>query len=202
MVEFIQCLGRKRIQDAEDTVELYFYDNFQKITGLYRHLEPQMQIVAEYLYLRENGLTEEFKNKYQVVPLPKFFNNRSDLIFPTYYKAKHDYQFCRSITKKETSLHQQVAIALQKNLVHYEEAEKYYTLLNYLEQNLKRRFFKSDRTELIEVFNVCDKYHRQRTIGVLNQYMIENKIMYELQSGQTGRNEGRKTFWVIVPRTE
>lgn len=202
MVEFIQCLGRKRVQDTEDTVKLYFYDNFSKIAGLYSCLAMQMQVAAEYFQLREKGLTEDFKNEYRVAPLPNFFDNRSDLVFPTYYKAEHDYKFCRAVTKQETSLHQQVSIALQKNIVHYEEAERYYTLLTYLEQNLKRRFFKSDREELIRVFNVRDKYRLQKTIGVLNQYLIENNIMYGLQSGQTGRNEGRKTFWVIVPRTE
>lgn len=202
MVEFIQCLGRKRIQDEEDTVKLYFYDNFQKITGLYGHLAMQMQVAGTYFQLREKGLVEDFRNAYRVEPLPNFFDNRSDLIFPTYYKAKHDYKFFRAVTKKETSLHQQVAIALQKDIVPYEEAERYYILLTYLKQNVNRRFFKSDRAELIRVFNVRDKYRLQKTIGVLNQYLIENKIMYELQSNQTGRNEGRKTYWVIVPRTK
>ena len=117
-------------------------------------------------------------------------------------QAKHDYKFCRAVTKKETSLHQQVAIALQKDIVPYEEAKRYYELLTYLEKNLERRFFKSDREELIKVFNVRDKYRLQKTIGVLNQYLLENKIMYELQSGQTDRNEGRKKYWFIVPRTE
>lgn len=95
-----------------------------------------------------------------------------------------------------------MSIALQKNVVPYEEAERYYTLLTYLEQNVNRRLFKSDRAELIKVFNVRDKYRLQKTIGVLNQYLIENNIMYELQSDQTGRNEGRKKYWFIVPRTE
>ena len=106
MVEFIQCLGRKRVQDAEDTVKLYFYDNFQKIAGLYSYLEPQMRIAAEYFQLKENGLKEEFKNRYRLALLPNFFDNQSDLVFPTYYKTGHDYKFCRSVTKKETSLHQ------------------------------------------------------------------------------------------------
>ena len=106
MVEFIQCLGRKRVQDAEDTVKLYFYDNFQKIAGLYSRLEPQMRIATEYFQLKENGLKEEFKNRYRLALLPNFFDNKSDLVFPTYYKADHDYKFCRSVTKKETSLHQ------------------------------------------------------------------------------------------------
>ena len=202
MVEFVQCLGRKRAQDKKDTIKLYFYDNFSKIAGLYSCLAMQMQVAAEYFQLRENGLIEDFKNKYRLAPLPNFFDNKSDLVFPTYYKAAADYEFCRSITKKETSLHQQVSIALQKDTVHYEEAERHYTLLTYLERNLKKPFFKSDREELIGVFNVRDKYRLQKTIGVLNQYLIENNIMYELQSGQTGRNEGRKTYWVIVPRTE
>lgn len=202
MVEFMQCLGRKRVQDAEDTIKLYFYDNFQKIAGLYSRLEPQMRIAAEYFQLKENGLKEDFKNKYRLSPLPNFFDNKSDLVFPTYYKATDDYEFCRSITKKETSLHQQVSIALQKNAVHYEEAERHYTLLTYLEQNVNRRFFKSDREELIKQFNVRDEYRLQRTIGVLNQYLIENNIMYKLQKGQTDRNEGRKTYWVIVPKGE
>ena len=202
MVEFMQCLGRKRVQDAEDTIKLYFYDNFQKIAGLYSRLEPQMRIAAEYFQLKENGLKEDFKNKYRLSPLPNFFDNKSDLVFPTYYKATDDYEFCRSITKKETSLQQQVSIALQKNAVHYEEAERHYTLLTYLEQNVNRRFFKSDREELIKQFNVRDEYRLQRTIGVLNQYLIENNIMYKLQKGQTDRNEGRKTYWVIVPKGE
>lgn len=195
-------MGRKRVQDKEDTIKLYFYDNFSKIAGLYSCLAMQMQVAAEYFQLRENGLTEDFKNKYRVTPLPNFFDNKSDLVFPTYYKAAENYEFCRSITKKETSLHQQVAIALQKDIVPYEEAKRYYELLTYLEQNLKRRFFKSDREELIKVFNVRDKYRLQKTIGVLNQYLLENKIMYELQSSQTGRDEGRKKYWFIVPRTE
>ncbi len=161
----------------------------------------QMQVAAEYFQLSENGLIDDFKNKYRLAPLPNFFDNKSDLVFPTYYKAADDYEFCRSITKKETSLHQQVSIALQKNAVHYEEAERHYTLLTYLEQNINRRFFKSDREELIKQFNVRDEYRLQRTIGVLNQYLIENNIMYKLQKGQTDRNEGRKTYWVIVPRT-
>mgnify|MGYP007016832314 FL=1 len=202
MVEFIQCLGRKRVQDKKDTVKLYFYDNFSKIAGLYSCLAMQMQVAAEYFRLRENGLIEDFKNKYRLSPLPNFFDNKSDLVFPTYYKATDDYEFCRSITKKETSLHRQVSIALQKNAVHYEEAERHYTLLIYLEQNVNRRFFKSDREELIKQFNVRDEYRLQRTIGVLNQYLIENNIMYKLQKGQTDRNEGRKTYWVIVPKGE
>ena len=202
MVEFIQCLGRKRVQDKKDTVKLYFYDNFSKIAGLYSCLAMQMQVAAEYFRLRENGLIEDFKNKYRLSPLPNFFDNKSDLVFPTYYKATDDYEFCRSITKKETSLHQQVSIALQKNAVHYEEAERHYTLLTYLEQNVNRRFFKSDREELIKQFNVRDEYRLQRTIGVLNQYLIENNIMYKLQKGQTDRNEGRKTYWIIVPKGE
>ena len=202
MVEFIQCLGRKRVQDKKDTVKLYFYDNFSKIAGLYSCLAMQMQVAAEYFRLRENGLIEDFKNKYRLSPLPNFFDNKSDLVFPTYYKATDDYEFCRSITKKETSLHRQVSIALQKNAVHYEEAERHYTLLIYLEQNVNRRFFKSDREELIKQFNVRDEYRLQRTIGVLNQYLIENNIMYKLQKGQTDRNEGRKTYWIIVPKGE
>lgn len=202
MVEFIQCLGRKRVQDKKDTVKLYFYDNFSKIAGLYSCLAMQMQVAAEYFQLRENGLIEDFKNKYRLAPLPNFFDNKSDLVFPTYYKAADDYEFCRLITKKETSLHQQVSIALQKNAVHYEEAERHYTLLTYLEQNVNRRFFKSDKEELIKQFNVRDEYRLQRTIGVLNQYLIENNIMYKLQKGQTDRNEGRKTYWVIVPKGE
>lgn len=202
MVEFIQCLGRKRVQGKEDTVNLYFYDNFSKIAGLYSSLAMQMQVAAEYFQLRKNGLIEDFRNRYRVAHLPNFFDNRSDLIFPTYYKAADDYEFCRSITKKETSLHQQVSIALQKNVVHYEEAERHYTLLTYLEQNVNRWLFKKDREELIKVFNVRDEYRLQKTIGVLNQYMIDNNIMYKLQSSQTGRKEGRKKYWVIVPRTE
>ena len=90
MVEFIQCLGRKRVQDAEDTVKLYFYDNFQKIAGLYSYLEPQMRIAAEYFQLRENGLKDEIKNRYRMAHLTNFFGIQSYLVFTTYYKEGHN----------------------------------------------------------------------------------------------------------------
>lgn len=133
MVEFIQCLGRKRIADESDTVTLYFYDSFQNITGLYGRLDSQMKIALEYFQLKENNLLDDFKARYLRKELPNFFDNQSNLIYPTYYKAKEDYIFYRAITKKQTSLHRQVAIALQKSIIHYEEAEQNYRLLTYLD---------------------------------------------------------------------
>lgn len=200
MVEFIQCLGRKRIIDKDDTINLYFYDSFQNITGLYGQLVPQMEIAQEYYQFKENNQVDYFRERYLRKRLPDFFDNQSNLIFPTYYKAHEDYMFYRAIVNKVTSLHQQVAIALQKNIIHYEEAERHYSLLTYLSQNVGRRYFKQDRNELVEMFNIRDSYRLQKSIGVLNQYLIENNIGYELQSVRAGRNEGRETYWIIVQR--
>ena len=106
MVEFIQCLGRKRIIDKDDTISLYFYDSFQNITGLYGQLVSQMEIAREYFQFKENNQVDYFKERYLRKQLPDFFDNQSNLIFPTYYKAHEDYMFYWAIVNKVTSLHQ------------------------------------------------------------------------------------------------
>lgn len=101
MVEFIQCLGRKRVQDKKDTVKLYFYDNFSKIAGLYSCLAMQMQVAAEYFQLSENGLIDDFKNKYRLAPLPNFFDNKSDLVFRLITKQRMIMNFAVRLQRRK-----------------------------------------------------------------------------------------------------
>lgn len=48
IIEFIQCLGRKRICDAQDTIKLYFLFDFGSIAARYGVLKKDLQIANEY----------------------------------------------------------------------------------------------------------------------------------------------------------
>ena len=58
LIDFIQCLGRKRVQDEEDTVTLYFLSNISSIAARYGKLQKEIQLGNEYLFEREHDVDQ------------------------------------------------------------------------------------------------------------------------------------------------
>lgn len=56
LIDFIQCLGRKRVQDEEDTITLYFLRNISSIAARYGKLQKEIQLGNEYLFEREHDV--------------------------------------------------------------------------------------------------------------------------------------------------
>ena len=96
LIDFIQCLGRKRVQDEEDTITLYFLRNISSIAARYGKLQKEIQLGNEYLFEREHDV-DRFRKVHIKDKLPDFFDNAFGLIEPTWFKAKADYQFYYSL---------------------------------------------------------------------------------------------------------
>lgn len=47
MVEFMQCLGRKRVQSPDDIITLYFLNSVFSIAGRYKDLKRDLAIVQQ-----------------------------------------------------------------------------------------------------------------------------------------------------------
>lgn len=104
MVEFIQCLGRKRVQSPDDTITLYFLSSVCSIAGRYKELKRDLAIVQQYLNARASGYEQEFWKINRTEYIPLMFDNSHHLVKPAYYKTLSDCAFYRDILNKKTSL--------------------------------------------------------------------------------------------------
>lgn len=104
MVEFMQCLGRKRVQSPDDTITLYFLSSVCSIAGRYKELKRDLAIVQQYLNARASGYEQEFWKINRTEYIPLMFDNSQHLVKPAYYKALSDCAFYRDILDKKASL--------------------------------------------------------------------------------------------------
>ena len=193
IVEFMQCLGRKRSQDENDTINLYFLDDIGRISGFCTKYKKDVEIAKEYELLKDAGQLDEFKKKYLKIRLPCFFDNEPKIIYPAYYKILSDCEFYESIVSKGTSFHKEVENRLGRKAVWYERKKKNEELSSYLSKNIGRRYEKDEREELVRIIDYRKDGHCQRKIEKLNHYLTRNQIGFILKS----IFENRKTYWII-----
>ena len=156
-----------------------------------------MRIANDYFDLREHIGIDEFKQKYLKDDLPNFFDNRSELIYPTYFKAKSDYEFYRLIVNGKTSFIKVVNERLGQSVKKYEDVARGYEVASYLSKNIGRKYFKNDREELIKVFDIKHRRKLQRSLGMLNQFLKDNDLNYKIEKRfePDGR---RRVYWEVV----
>lgn len=193
IVEFMQCLGRKRSQDENDTINLYFLDDIGRISGFCTKYKKDVEIAKEYELLKDAGQLDEFKKKYLKIRLPCFFDNEPKIVYPAYYKIQSDCEFYESIVSKGTSFHEEVENRLGRKAVWYERKKKNEELSSYLLRNVGRKYEKDERKELVKIIDYKKDGHFQRKIEKLNHYLTRNQIGFILKS----IFENRKTYWII-----
>ena len=189
----MQCLGRKRSQDENDTINLYFLDDIGRISGFCTKYKKDVEIAKEYELLKDAGQLDEFKKKYLKIRLPCFFDNEPKIIYPAYYKILSDCEFYESIVSKGTSFHKEVENRLGRKAVWYERKKKNEELSSDLSKNIGRRYEKDEREELVRIIDYRKDGHCQRKIEKLNHYLTRNQIGFILKS----IFENRKTYWII-----
>lgn len=203
LIDFVQCLGRKRVQDEEDTIILYFLRNISSIAARYGKLQKEIQLGNEYLFEREHDI-DRFRKVHIKDKLPDFFDNAFGLIEPTWFKAKADYQFYYSLVgaktpdKGKTTFAKEVSQRLKVRVHYYETVSKNYNLYSYLTKNVDRKYYKKDRKELIDTFGLRKDGHLLKSMGMFNQYLEENQIEYRLKSNK----KNNKVYWTIVKTDE
>lgn len=193
MVEFIQCLGRKRVQSPDDIITLYFLSSVYSIAGRYSELKRDLEIAQRYLNARAAGCEEIFWKINRTERLPLLFDNLQHLVKPAYYKALNDCAFYKDILDKKTSLVQEVKESLKIPIIPYERVSKDYKLNYYLSKNVGRKYFKDDRKELIEKINLRQDGHIKSSFNLLKQCLMESDVDFILENGI----DNRKVYWTI-----
>lgn len=212
--ELIQCLGRKRIIDESEKINLYFYsyknDN-KRINGFKSKIASSLDKAN---YLTRNGekkyVHHKFKNE-------KFTDTRiiDDVVGDNdgeihkvindciYTKYTCDLIMYNSILEKQYDITYKSIIALQLginplDIIEMETTIKKLSLEEALERIIGNRLYKNERKELIEFIGLKDARGRlQKSIKQLNAYFEANKIDYIIKSKRVKVEGKLYTVWIV-----
>ena len=165
-------MGRKRSQDENDTINLYFLDDIGRISGFCTKYKKDVEIAKEYELLKDAGQLDEFKKKYLKIRLPCFFDNEPKIIYPAYYKILSDCEFYESIVSKGTSFHKEVENRLGRKAVWYERKKKNEELSSYLSKNIGRRYEKDEREELVRIIDYRKDGHLSLDLKMFTRHFL------------------------------
>lgn len=215
--EFVQCLGRKRV-NQDERINLYFYgwtDN-TRINGFKTKISNSLDRAK---YLLKNGDIEYTLNNFK----SKIADTRiiDDIIENgqirkvvnecMYQKYSCDMLMYESILSKEginkyITYKTIIALAIQvepKSIEYMEINEVILSIEEVLEDLIGKKLYKEEQKELVEFFNIKKDGKLLKSIGSLNAYLEESKIPYIINVPkrksykEDGKVKKEKSHWMI-----
>lgn len=199
----IQAVGRKRMQNNDDTVNLYIKNvNDKELNLIKGNLAKRVEMAK---FLKNNGDKKFIEEYYRrsdasgIIYLDNDFklrinklmynNTLLSIIENSCIKNKGKNGYAKFILEKFGKENEDVVI------LEVEKKEK--TIENYLRNNVNKRLYKKDRDNLINVVCLKDARGRlKKSVSILNNYLIDN-FNYTLHSKKVKENGKLITVWVI-----
>ena len=209
----IQCIGRKRIQNEDDKLNIYIkIINNQKLAGLKRTMEKKIEMADFYM---DNGYSvDKLIEKY---PMQNDINNilYDDLVYdqngnvipnsytkrinePMYFKKKEDIADYSIMLKKFDTFGYCKYLALMFGFYDegtgrftYRMINEDYELDSYLQKMVKDEVVLlqlKDRSELIKKINAKQDGKLLKKADTLNKILEEREIDYRIKEFETTRN--------------
>lgn len=208
----IQCIGRKRIQDEEDKLNVYIkVINNQKLAGLKRSMEQKVEM-ADF-YMKSGYSIEKLIEKY---PMQNDVNNilYDDLMYdehgriipnsytktinePMYFKKKEDIADFSMMMEKYGKFGYCKYLATMFGFRDKETGSYRYSMINeeyeleeYLEKKVKEGTVLlqlKDRAELIKKINAKQDGKLLKKAATLNQVLEERELDYRIKEFETTR---------------
>lgn len=209
----IQCIGRKRLIDCNDKINLYvMHINNNMLGGVYVETNHKKNQI-EYFKRRGSG---DYTDKYprgDAINMAIYDSNISrknsvgKKINPLIeYKYNLILDEINTIKAYKESGYRRFAYG--KYLLDYLEISscEFYgkenresEILDYLNKIREKLLDKQEQLKLAEIFHVEDSFGRPyKTIGKLNKYLFENNFEYEI----IRKIIKNKTYWMIIKREE
>lgn len=203
-IDFIQCLGRKRVLSESDGVVLYVKDyHAGRLSTYSRKLSVELKMANELL----NSNIEEFAQRYKKTALPPVIFTDLTVNMARYRYIKYLQNLYYSLSQEKDMYKKMICEILGFNYDNIQIAEN--------------RFEKKNLSELIETWMGIDLFkeeqerfktmffnnmfttkgvnYRNRGMNCINTIMDEDELPYTIRSKQckSGKNRG-KTFWRIL----
>jgi hypothetical protein len=187
----IQCLGRKRVVDENDKVNVYIR-NFSKSDAT-RRLKSVNDLIYSADYFIKNGFSK-FVIKYPRqtdyskiifdVPItrePKYKTKRVNYIM--YYKYRMDVLFYKEVLIYKDAYKDKISNLLNIKKYNIVETEKVKSELEiYLNTLINKKLYKEDKIKLIERVDLKRDGKLLRSYATLNSCFDELEIDYNIKS--------------------
>ena len=201
----IQAVGRKRVQNSDDTINLYVRNIGGREIGSIKGLLSKKKKMAEYL--RKNG-EEEFQKKYtrknDMSGMVYAYKNNEGVFHVNelmYMKALLDIVECEAILKKGNNGYAEYILEKfnkkGNDVEIIEISKKENSIEEYVRNNVGKRLHKEERVDLINTIGLKDRLGRlQKSISAINGYLISN-TSYTVISKKVKENGRLVTVWII-----
>lgn len=202
-IVFIQCLGRKRIIDENDSVTLYIknYPNNQISFIRKRYLE-ELSVADELFKIGK----EEFIKKYKKSNLDEIIDNDITVNMAKYYQCKFLSTEYQKMTQHgyESYMCEKLGIPIEES----KSAEIFFekrSLSTILESYIGVKMFKEEqeafKNEFFDnIFETKSKNYKRRGLKSINAILEEDSLNYTLVSTKDrSRGANRdKIFWQLL----
>lgn len=195
LTEFIQCLGRKRRIDEEDTITLYFLDYTHYLNLIYNKHKSMLEIYDEgYQKLSK----EEFWVLYRRRDVTSIFDNCGTPIIPAIEKLRADCLFMEKILNGECSFSDCVRQKINKPVVYYRTAKKSVDLSAFLADFVGKEIYKAEQKIIINEIAFKRNGKLIKRPELLNSFLKEHNVPYEIVS-HPDASRNKPTYWTVEP---
>lgn len=205
----IQCLGRKRVLDENDTCIFYLRDYQHYEVNLFldsitKNLEsPRLFLKDRSKWISEYGKDRSYKD----YTIYFDFDMKNDWTINTlrYDKLLHDEKLVGNMKRKITSYKAEILDYLGATVdgksidMEVIIAEKQIDSIEiYLKKHIGIRLSKQQQQEFVKLCNLRDRFNRlQKSIGSIQQYLSSMKYPYEITSNRFKENGRQVRHWII-----
>ncbi|WP_035316614.1 helicase-related protein [Clostridium sp. MSTE9] len=200
LIEFVQCLGRKRICDENDKITLYFYNYTAHIEqSKYQDQKKDYEVYLDH----GNFSRKDFADKYnRAKSLPYFLENGYEIIRPALVHFLDRFNFLKEIASKEIYFWDEIRKMLKmpkKKIVKIHAATPNEVLKEYLSDRKGKRLFSQEKEELVKIFNIRKDDRLINDLEQLNTYLSVNSIPFHIVSGRESADNGNRDmrYWLI-----
>jgi hypothetical protein len=213
----MQCLGRKRILDDNDTCTFYIrnYQHYECKTfydQVVNELAP-VQLFDQYYnnWVLQYGNDRSFKNS--TIFYDFEVTNEWHINQLRYDKLKNDEIIIKNMMDKKKILTASYRVLVsnylgnsvndRNEIVDTVIQERIKTALDiFLETNVDKQLSKEEQSELIDIYDIHDAYGRKKkSIKVINSHLEEDKLPFQIES-TVSKNMSNKSErgWTIRKR--
>lgn len=209
----IQCLGRKRILNENDTCIFYirdwqYWSARAFLTNIKKEIEPVDLYESDYeKFIEKYGSDRNFKNNVMYFHYDKNKKGIVDVYINhmKYDKLKQDIQLVQEILNQEIAYRDLILKFLGESAFYISEDVEN-TIQDrtkdaieiFLEIHQEQKLDKNQQNELVDICNIKDNWGRKLTsYNSLNTYFDAFNYPYIIESKRLRENGTRQYFWFI-----
>lgn len=201
---FIQCLGRKRILDDEDKVNLYVRNYHGGMLHYsIMNLRAKLSTANEYYLLG--------KEKFQEANRKREFDSVVDNDFEINKAKLQNYMsqlgYLETMIQDPDGYKRYICNILDFDFNQIKDAEEFFekmSMKEFLEQHINKKIYREDQDRFKELFfeklfSPKKTDFRKRGIRSINAILEEDELSYRVITGRDRSKESRdRTYWMVI----